>query len=116
MSPHRSVLLVLPHVVTPHMTEADRRQQAIVDEFAFLDDWMLRFQQVIEHGEAMAPLPEALKTDDRLVRGCVADRGVENDRAIGEVVLLARGQDQQEQRCDSHDHSGVGASSPSPSR
>jgi cysteine desulfuration protein SufE len=52
------------------MTEADRRQQAIVDEFAFLDDWMLRFQQVIEHGEAMAPLPEALKTDGRLVRGC----------------------------------------------
>lgn len=52
------------------MTEADRRQQAIVDEFAFLDDWMLRFQQVIEHGEAMDPLPEADKTDDKLVRGC----------------------------------------------
>lgn len=52
------------------MTDADRRQQEIVDEFAFLDDWMLRFQQVIEHGEAMDPLPEAEKTDDRLVRGC----------------------------------------------
>lgn len=52
------------------MSEADRRQQAIVDEFSFLDDWMLRFQQVIEHGEAMAPLPDDLKTDDRLVRGC----------------------------------------------
>lgn len=52
------------------MTEADRRQQEIADEFAFLDDWMLRFQQVIEHGEAMDPLPEDLKTDDRLVRGC----------------------------------------------
>ncbi|PAP75867.1 SufE family protein [Rubrivirga marina] len=52
------------------MSEADRRQQALVDEFAFLDDWMLRFQQVIEHGEAMEPLDGALKTDDRLVRGC----------------------------------------------
>lgn len=52
------------------MSEADRRQQAIVDEFSFLDDWMLRFQQVIEHGEAMDPLPDAEKTDDRLVRGC----------------------------------------------
>ncbi len=40
------------------MTESDRRQQAIADEFAFLDDWMLRFQQVIEHGEAMDPLPD----------------------------------------------------------
>lgn len=52
------------------MTETDRRQQEIVDEFAFLDDWMLRFQQVIEHGEAMDPLPDAEKTDGRLVRGC----------------------------------------------
>jgi cysteine desulfuration protein SufE len=52
------------------MTESDRRQQEIVDEFAFLDDWMLRFQQVIEHGGQMAPLPEAERTDDRLVRGC----------------------------------------------
>ncbi|WP_412068933.1 SufE family protein [Rubrivirga sp. IMCC43871] len=52
------------------MTESDRRQQEIVDEFAFLDDWMLRFQQVIEHGEAMDPLPDDVKTDDRLVRGC----------------------------------------------
>ena len=52
------------------MSEADRRQREIADEFAFLDDWMLRFQQVIEHGEAMEPLSEAEKTDDRLVRGC----------------------------------------------
>ena len=52
------------------MTESDRRQQAIADEFAFLDDWMLRFQQVVEQGEAMGPMPEADKTDGRLVRGC----------------------------------------------
>lgn len=52
------------------MTETDRRQQEIVDEFAFLDDWMLRFQQVIEHGETMPPMPDEEKADDRLVRGC----------------------------------------------
>lgn len=52
------------------MTESDRRQRAIADEFDGVDDWMLRFQMVIEHGERMAPLPDALRTDDRLVRGC----------------------------------------------
>ena len=52
------------------MTESDRRQREIVDAFAFLDDWMLRFQTVIEHGEQMDPLADDLKTDDRLVRGC----------------------------------------------
>jgi len=52
------------------MTESDRRQREIVDDFEFLDDWMLRFQQVIEHGEEMDPLADGLKTEDRLVRGC----------------------------------------------
>ena len=78
------------------MSEADRRQQAIADEFAFLDDWMLRFQQVIEHGEAMAPFDDDEKTDDRLVRGCQsrvwldagADAGTFHVRADSESQLV----------------------------
>ena len=65
------------------MSDADRRQREIADEFAYLDDWMLRFQQVIEHGEAMPPLPDSLRTDDRLVRGCQSrvwlDAGAEGE-------------------------------------
>lgn len=64
------------------MTDADRRQREIADEFAAFDDWMLRFQQLIEYGEAMPPLPADLRTDDRLVRGCQSrvwlDAGDEN--------------------------------------
>ena len=53
------------------MTDSlDARQEAIVDEFAMLDDWMLRYQHLIEHAGQMPPLPDADKTDDRLVRGC----------------------------------------------
>lgn len=62
------------------MTESDRRQREIADEFEFLDDWMLRFQQVIEHGEQMEPLPDDLKTDDRLVRGCQSRVWLETHR------------------------------------
>lgn len=50
-------------------TLADR-QRDLVDEFAFLDDWMLRYQHIIEHGDSLEPLSETEKTDDRLVRGC----------------------------------------------
>ena len=62
------------------MTESDRRQREIVDEFEFLDDWMLRFQQVIEHGDEMEPLADDLKTDDRLVRGCQSRVWLETGR------------------------------------
>ena len=50
--------------------DLDARQQEIADEFAFLDDWMLRYQHLIEHAKTMAPLAPEDKTDDRLVRGC----------------------------------------------
>lgn len=48
----------------------DNRQRELVDEFAFLDDWMLRYQHIIEHGERLEPLSAGEKTDDRLVKGC----------------------------------------------
>lgn len=46
------------------------RQREIVEEFALLDDWMLRYQQMIEHGERLSPMAPEFKTDDRLVKGC----------------------------------------------
>lgn len=48
----------------------DSRQREIADEFAFLDDWMLKYQHLIEHARTMEPLAPEAKTDDRLVRGC----------------------------------------------
>lgn len=51
-------------------SELDKRQRDIVDEFAMLDDWMLRYQHLIEHAKAMPELPEEARTDAALVRGC----------------------------------------------
>ena len=71
------------------MTESDRRQQEIVDEFAFLDDWMLRFQQVIEHGEGMEPMPDDEKTDEHVVRGCQSRVWVATDTDGGAFHVRA---------------------------
>ncbi|GAB5536652.1 MAG: SufE family protein [Rubricoccaceae bacterium] len=76
------------------MTESDRRQREIADDFEFLDDWMLRFQQVIEHGEAMDPLPDNLKTEDRLVRGCQSRVWLETQREGGTFHVQADSESQ----------------------
>lgn len=76
------------------MTESDRRQRAIADEFAGVDDWMLRFQQVIEHGEAMPPLPDALRTDDRLVRGCQSRAWLATETTDGVLRVQADSESQ----------------------
>jgi len=42
----------------------------IVDSFEFLDDWEDKYRFVIDLGKSLEAMPEALKTDANLVRGC----------------------------------------------
>ncbi len=48
----------------------DQSQQNIIDEFVEIDDWMDRYAYIIDMGNSLEPLPESLKTPDRLIEGC----------------------------------------------
>lgn len=48
----------------------EERQQEIVGEFADINDWMDRYGYIIDLGNALEPLPDELKTPDRLIEGC----------------------------------------------
>lgn len=45
-------------------------QDEIIEEFCELDDWMDRYQLLIDLGEEQAPLPANEKTDQNLIDGC----------------------------------------------
>ena len=45
-------------------------QDEIIEEFSELDDWMDRYQLLIDLGETQTPLPEADKTEQNLIDGC----------------------------------------------
>ena len=49
----------------PKATQAD-----IIAEFEFFDDWMDKYQHLIDLGRQMPPFPDALKTDDNILKGC----------------------------------------------
>lgn len=44
----------------------------IADRFALLGDWEQRYQYLIELGERLPPMPEALKTESNRVQGCMS--------------------------------------------
>ena len=48
----------------------DERQAEIVDEFAMFDDWMEKYEHIISLGRELAPMDEADKVDDNLIKGC----------------------------------------------
>ena len=59
-----------PPFVVPAQESAAAAIAALHDELFLFDDWMDRYQFIIELGQSLPAFPEALKTDDRLVPGC----------------------------------------------
>ncbi|MGK7294481.1 MAG: SufE family protein, partial [Candidatus Wenzhouxiangella sp. M2_3B_020] len=53
----------------PAMT-IDEVQDEIIDEFSLFDDWLDRYQYIIDLGRKLEPLDEAEMTDDALLAGC----------------------------------------------
>ena len=46
------------------------KQAKIIDEFSPFDDWMDRYQYLVELGNGLESLPESDKTDQNLIQGC----------------------------------------------
>jgi cysteine desulfuration protein SufE len=50
--------------------EVATAQQEIIDEFGLFDDWMDRYQYLIDLGRRLPPFPEELRTEENRIRGC----------------------------------------------
>jgi cysteine desulfuration protein SufE len=51
-------------------SEVAAAQQEIVEEFSLFDDWMDRYQYLIDLGRRLPEFPEELRTDENRIRGC----------------------------------------------
>ena len=59
-------------------------QDEIVDDFSMYDEWLDKYEYLIELGKNLDAYPEEKKTDDRLIKGCQSrvwlDWGMEEGR------------------------------------
>ncbi len=60
----------------------------IVDNFEFLDDWDQRYQYLVELGEDLEPLPDALKTAENWVKPCMSTVHVAAETVPGSPGLI----------------------------
>ena len=67
----------------------DEIQEEIVEEFTGLDDWMDRYQLLIDLGNEQPPLNEAYKTEQNLIDGCQSRVWLQADLVDGKVVFQA---------------------------
>lgn len=52
------------------MDTIEQAQRDLIDDFQFFDNWMDRYQYIIDLGRKLPPFPAALQTEERLLRGC----------------------------------------------
>jgi cysteine desulfuration protein SufE len=45
-------------------------QEEIIDEFLLFEDWMERYEHLIELGKSLPLIQDTHKTDDNLIKGC----------------------------------------------
>ena len=64
-------------------------QDEIVEEFSELDDWMDRYQVLIDLGNEQKPLPESDKTESNLIPGCQSRLWLVCDENDGKLFFRA---------------------------
>lgn len=50
--------------------EVEAAQRQVIEEFQFFDDWMDRYQYLIDLGRRLPEFPDELRTDANKIRGC----------------------------------------------
>ncbi|WP_088324103.1 SufE family protein [Polaribacter tangerinus] len=45
-------------------------QEEIIDEFSMFDDWMERYEYIIELGKSLPIIADSYKLDENLIKGC----------------------------------------------
>ena len=77
--------------------DVDIAQQEVIEEFRFFDDWMDRYQYLIDLGRRLPDFPDADRIDSNKIRGCqsqvwfVADQrdGKLEFRAISDAAIVS---------------------------
>jgi cysteine desulfuration protein SufE len=64
-------------------------QEEIVDEFAMFDDWMQRYEYIIDLGKNLPLIKEEYKTEENIIKGCQSKVWLQGEQNSDNVVFTA---------------------------
>ncbi|MBQ6954398.1 MAG: SufE family protein [Bacteroidales bacterium] len=70
------------------MTLEEKKQQ-VVEDFSLYDEWLDKYEFLIELGKSLAPFPEGKKTEDRLIKGCQSRVWLDSELRDGRLYFSA---------------------------
>ena len=64
-------------------------QNELIEEFSMFDDWMQRYEYMIDLGKTMPLIADNLKTDEKLIKGCQSKVWLHSELTDNKVVFTA---------------------------
>ncbi|MBJ2174073.1 SufE family protein [Aureibaculum sp. A20] len=64
-------------------------QEEIIDEFSMFDDWMERYEYIIELGKSIPLIEDQYKTDDNTIKGCQSKVWLNADVKDDKILFTA---------------------------
>ena len=71
------------------MKTLKERQDELVEEFSMFEDWLDKYEYLIDLGKNLEAFLEELKTDDRLIKGCQSRVWLDAEMKDGVLVFRA---------------------------
>lgn len=64
-------------------------EKEITEEFSMFEDWMGKYEHIIELGKSLPLIEEKYKTDDRLIKGCQSKVWLHSELKDGKIFFTA---------------------------
>ena len=65
------------------------RKQQVIEDFSLYEEWLDKYEYLIELGKALEPFPEEKKTEDLLIKGCQSRVWLESSLRDGKLFFRA---------------------------
>ena len=67
----------------------EEKKQEVIDDFSMYDEWLDKYEYLIELGKNLDSYPESAKTDDKLIKGCQSRVWLDWTMADGKLFFTA---------------------------
>ena len=67
----------------------EERKQEVIEEFSLYDEWLDKYEYLIELGKSLEAFPEEKKTEDRLIKGCQSRVWLDAEERDGRLFFTA---------------------------
>ena len=71
------------------MSTIQEIQKEIIEDFAMFDDWIQKYEYLIDLGKELSPIDEKYKTEDNLIRGCQSRVWLHAEHTDGKIIYTA---------------------------